>query len=86
MLELALAACDRALAHRADDGDAWIYKGAVLAWLRKYANALEAYEHALALLPALPSLWIDKARMLRQLGRTREAEAAEARADMLTSS
>jgi tetratricopeptide (TPR) repeat protein len=85
VLGRALAACDRALAQRADDGDAWIYKGAVLAWLGKYGDALAAYEHALALLPGLPSLWIDKARMLRQLGRTHEAEAAEARANILTS-
>lgn len=85
VLGRALGACDRALAQRADDGDAWIYKGAVLAWLGKYGDALAAYEHALALLPGLPSLWIDKARMLRQLGRTHEAEAAEARATILTS-
>ena len=86
VLGLALAACDRALAQRADDGDAWIYKGVVLAWLGKYGDALAAYEHALALLPGLPSLWIDRAAMLRQLGRTHEAEAAEARANLLTGS
>ena len=62
---------------------AWRTKGETLTELARYTDALSAYERSLALEPASPRGWNGKARALRGLGRTAEAEAAKRRAKEL---
>lgn len=48
-LEVALAACDAAVAERPDSGDAQYYRGFVLFHLERYADAQEAFSAAIDL-------------------------------------
>lgn len=77
----ALAAYDRALALDPNYGNAWYNKGVALENLKRYAEALAAYERGFDPNDALD--WQGKARCLRALGRTAEAEEAEQRAEAL---
>jgi tetratricopeptide (TPR) repeat protein len=56
---------------------AWNGKGNALNQLKNYAAALAAYEQALAIEPQLAVAWTNKIALLRQLGRTAEADEAE---------
>ncbi|HEY1388571.1 MAG TPA: toll/interleukin-1 receptor domain-containing protein [Ktedonobacterales bacterium] len=79
----ALAAYEEALALDPTYVKAWDGKGWALYELRSYGEQLAACEQALALDPNFVNTWNNKALALRQLGRTKEADEAEARAKAL---
>ena len=59
---------------------AYAYKGDALTGLKRYAEALAAWDGALALSPTFVAAWINKGAILRALGRVAEAEVAEQQA------
>jgi tetratricopeptide (TPR) repeat protein len=63
---------------------AWTGKGNALRDLKRYQEALEAYDRRLALAPATRSALEGKARALQALGRIQEANALEAEAKRLS--
>ncbi len=75
------AAYDGATTRNPNDAAAWYNKGLALQQLKRYAEAPAAYEHRFD--PRDARDWRGKARRLRALGRTREAEEAERRAQEL---
>ena len=79
----ALAAYEQALALDPKDADAWLSKGTVLYSLKRYAEEIAAYRQALAIDQKYAKAWNYLAITLRLLGRTKEAEEAEARAKAL---
>lgn len=58
----------------------WMDKGAELFEQGKYDEALQAYNKAIEINPQLVVAWSGKAKALRALGRTTEADAAMAKA------
>jgi tetratricopeptide (TPR) repeat protein len=80
-LQEALVDSERALARDPNSAVAWYNQGAALENLNRFAEALAAYEHGFN--PRDTRDWDGKARCLRALGRTREAEEAERRAKEL---
>ena len=61
------------------EGSFWDSKGDMLLDLERLQEALEAYEHALTLAVS----WRNKANVLRRLGHTADADAAEQHAKEL---
>ncbi len=57
--------------------------GEALMGLRRYEEALQWIDRSLSIDDSIAELWWEKATVLRELGRTREAEAAERRAKEL---
>ena len=64
-------------------GRAWQEEGHVHRDRGDAARALNAYQAAVQVNPALPAAWVNQAALLDQMGRTGEAAAARARADAL---
>jgi tetratricopeptide (TPR) repeat protein len=62
---------------------AWGTKGRALEGLKRYAEALAAFDHAVELNNAYAYGLNGRARVLRALGRVAEAEEAERRAKAL---
>jgi Tetratricopeptide repeat len=77
------ASIDRAIALAADSGNYWDSKGDIYTAEGLYQEALDAYEHALQMSPSRVVSWRNKANTLRILGRTAEADTADARATEL---
>ncbi len=80
--EDALTAYERATTYNPNNGLAWNNKGNMLCRLERYEEAVTAYDRAL-ILRETPMRWRSKAAVLRTLGRTVEADAAERRAKEL---
>ena len=78
----ALAAFEQALALDPTNAVIWRNKAGILNDMKRYTEALQAAEQALTLEPQSAIGWQRKAA-LRGLGRTKEAEEAEARAKAL---
>jgi tetratricopeptide (TPR) repeat protein len=65
------------------DADALVNLGEALADLNQFEKALEAYDQALALNQNDATTWVNKAKLLRILGREAEAQVTDARAKEL---
>jgi len=61
----------------------WESKGECYLGLKRYQDALIAFDRALALTPTRAMAWRKKAAALRGLGRGRDAKNAEGRAKAL---
>ena len=61
----------------------WQGKAAALAGLKRYEEALAAYDHYLSTTTPTRALLQQKARLLRKLGRVAEAKAVEKQAKHL---
>ncbi|MFA5347581.1 MAG: tetratricopeptide repeat protein [Methanoregula sp.] len=55
---------------------AWYHKGLILSQLKRFEEALSAYDEAIRLDPDYAPVWSDKGFTLRQLNRFEEALSA----------
>ncbi|HPA97278.1 MAG TPA: tetratricopeptide repeat protein, partial [Methanothrix sp.] len=62
---------------------AWLNKGSVFAALGKNNEALQTYGRCISINPKCAKAWYGKGLVLQMLGRTKEADAAFAKAKEL---